>query len=603
MHGNAMRPEMIGKEANAMHTSRSVPPNDSTQSFPLEQRRNDMFPQLSEDELGRVARFGTQCRYSRGDLLFTAGEPRPGMFVILQGHVTVSQRDGFGRSRPIVTQGRGQFIAEVGQLSGRRSFVDGRADDEVGALLVPPNQLRALLIAEADLGERILRALILRRMGLVQSNFAGPVVIGHGHIAEVAQLRSFLERNGYPHHVIDPDEDEAALTVHARYASSGADVVVVCSNGSVLLNPSEMSLGRAIGMLDAGTFEGTADVVVIGAGPAGLATAVYSASEGSRVVVLDCRSFGGQAGASARIENYLGFPTGISGQALAGRAFVQAQKFGAEILIPAQAMALECDRAEGKARFAVRLVDGSAVHGRSVVIASGARYRRPQTPGIAQFEGRGVWYGASAADARMCAGTEVVLVGAGNSAAQAAVFLAAHASRVHMLIRGAGLTETMSRYLVARIAATANIELHPYTELAELHGDDCHGLEGLTWHNPSDGRMEHHAIRNVFLFIGADPETQWLRSCGIALDSHGFVRTGSACSAASSVGAPSPLETSMPGVFAVGDVRSGSVKRIGGAIGEGAAVVPLVHSLLAQSNTLSAQSQRHDFTEHRDVSK
>ena len=332
-------------------------PHDDSAIFPLEQRRDDMFPELSDDELGRVARFGTPCRYSRGDRLFTAGEPRPGMFVILHGHVTVSQRDGFGRSRPIVTQGRGQFIAEVGQLSGRRSFVDGRADDEVGALLVPPNQLRALLIAEADLGERILRALILRRMGLVQSNFAGPVVIGHGHIAEVAQLRSFLERNGYPHHVIDPDEDEAALTVHARYASSGADVVVVCSNGSVLLNPSEMSLGRAIGMLDAGTFEGTADVVVIGAGPAGLATAVYSASEGSRVVVLDCRSFGGQAGASARIENYLGFPTGISGQALAGRAFVQAQKFGAEILIPAQAMALECDRAEGKARFAVRLAD------------------------------------------------------------------------------------------------------------------------------------------------------------------------------------------------------------------------------------------------------
>jgi thioredoxin reductase (NADPH) len=553
--------------------------------FPLEERRDDMFPQLSDDELGRVARFGTQCRYSRGDLLFTAGEPRPGMFVILQGHVTVSQRDGLGRSRPIVTQGRGQFIAEVGQLSGRRSFVDGRADDDVGALLVPPTQLRALLIAEADLGERILRALILRRMGLVQSNFAGPVLIGHGHLADVARLRTFLERNSYPHHVIDPDEDEAALAVHARYASGDADVVVVCPNGSVLLNPSELSFGRAIGMLDAGTFAGTADIVIVGAGPAGLATAVYSASEGMRVAVLDCRSFGGQAGASARIENYLGFPTGISGQALAGRAFVQAQKFGADIVIPAQAIALECGRAEGDPRFAVRLADGSAVRGRSVIIASGARYKRPETPGIAQFEGRGVWYGASATDARMCAGTEVALVGAGNSAAQAAVFLAAHASRVHMLIRGPGLTQSMSRYLVERIAATRNIELHPYTELAELQGDVCHGLEGVTWRARSDGRIEHHGIRNVFLFIGADPETDWLRSCGVALDAHGFVSTGSACSASSELGVPAPLETSVPGLFAVGDVRSGSVKRIGGAIGEGAAVVPLVHSFLAQSDT------------------
>ena len=572
-----------------MHTSRSVSPNDSTQSFPLEQRRNDMFPQLSEDELERVARFGTQCRYSRGDLLFTAGEPRPGMFVILQGHVSVSQRDGFGRSRPIVTQGRGQFIAEVGQLSGRRSFVDGHADDDVGALLVPASQLRALLIAEADLGERILRALILRRMGLVQSNFAGPVVIGHDYVADVALLRTFLERNGYPHHVIDPNDDEAALAVHGRYATSGADVVVICPNGSVLLNPSEVSLGRAIGMLDAATLEGTADVVVVGAGPAGLATAVYSASEGMRVVVLDCRSFGGQAGASARIENYLGFPTGISGQALAGRAFVQAQKFGAEIVIPAQAIALECERAEGNPRFTVMLADGSAVRGKSVVIASGARYRRPDTPGIAQFEGRGVRYGASATDARMCAGIEVVLVGAGNSAAQAAVFLAAHASRVHMLIRGPGLTESMSRYLVERIAATANIELHPYTELAELDGDPSRGLERVTWRARHDGRIERHDIRNVFLFIGADPETDWLRSCGVALDAHGFVRTGSACSTSAGPGVAASLETSMSGLFAVGDVRSGSVKRIGGAIGEGAAVVPLVHRFLAQSNMPGAQ--------------
>jgi thioredoxin reductase (NADPH) len=300
-----------------------------------------------------------------------------------------------------------------------------------------------------------------------------------------------------------------------------------------------------------------------------------------RVVALDCRSFGGQAGASARIENYLGFPTGISGQALAGRAFVQAQKFGAEILIPAQAASLDCARAGAHGELTVSLTDGRKLRSRTVVIASGARYRRPDVPRIAEFEGRGVWYWASAIEAKMCAKSEVVLVGGGNSAGQAAVFLSQHASNIQMLVRGPGLAASMSRYLIDRIEATANIELRPHCELVELHGDSGTGLRAVTWRDRTTGRDEKRAIRNVFLFVGADPETEWLRGCDVALDGNGFVLTGNACSLSKAGGLSAPLESAVPGVFAVGDVRSGSVKRVGAAIGEGAAVVALIHQFLS----------------------
>ena len=366
-----------------------------------------------------------------------------------------------------------------------------------------------------------------------------------------------------------------------QYGAAVGTVLAVCPNGSVLLNPSEAALGRCLGMLDTATHDELFDVVVVGAGPAGLATAVYAASEGLHVGVLDGRAFGGQAGASARIENYLGFPTGISGQALAGRAFVQAQKFGAEILIPAQAAALDCSRAGPDGELALKLTDGRRLRSRTVVIASGARYRRPDVPRLAEFEGRGVWYWASALEAKMCAQTEVALVGGGNSAGQAAVFLAQYASRVHVLVRGPGLAASMSRYLIDRIDATPNIELHPHTQLTQLHGDLPEGLAAVTWRNSETGFEEQRPIRHVFLFVGADPETEWLDGCGVARDAHGFVLTGKACPIRAPGGLSAPLESTVPGVFAVGDVRSGSVKRVGGAIGEGAAVVALIHQYLA----------------------
>jgi thioredoxin reductase (NADPH) len=340
-----------------------------------------------------------------------------------------------------------------------------------------------------------------------------------------------------------------------------------------------------MGMVDTVDHDELFDVAVVGAGPAGLSTAVYAASEGLRVVVLDCRAYGGQAGASARIENYLGFPTGISGGALAGRAFVQAQKFGAELLIPAEAQKLDCARTGAEHELIVRLTDGRRLRARTVVIASGARYRRPGVPRLSEFEGRGIWYWASAIEATMCAQTEVALVGGGNSAGQAAVFLSRHASKVHVLVRGPSLAASMSRYLIDRIEATPNIELRPHTEITQLHGDARAGLGGVSWRDIQAGVEEQRALRNVFLFVGADPETRWLEGCDVKVDRSGFVLTGAAAGNGADGFRPAALETSVPGVFAVGDVRSGSVKRVGGAIGEGAAAVAQIHQYLAAART------------------
>jgi len=545
----------------------------------LASRRHQMFPQLSEAEIARIRRFGEVRRYRRGERLFAAGEPGPGMFVVLSGSVVISQRDGLGHVVPIASQGPGQFLGEVAALSGRHALVDAHAETDAEMLLVPPEQLRALIIAEADLGERIVRALILRRVGLIEAGASGPVLIGEPQSPDMLRLQTFLKRNGYPHHAVDGKRDSAASAMLEQYGATPGQVLVICPNGSVLVDPSEEVLGRCLGMLDTTTRDALFDVVVVGAGPAGLATAVYAASEGLHVVVLDCRSFGGQAGASARIENYLGFPTGISGQALAGRAFVQAQKFGAEILIPAQAAGLDCTQAKSNGELTVTLSDGRKLRSRTVVIASGARYRRPDVPRLVEFEGRGIWYWASALEAKMCTQSEIALVGGGNSAGQAAVFLAGHASHVHLLVRGPGLAASMSRYLIDRIEATPNIELHPHTQLTGLHGDLPDGLGAVTWRHAQTGLEEQRPIRHVFLFVGADPETEWLEGCSVARDANGFVLTGKACSLVAP--GATPLESTVPGVFAVGDVRSGSVKRVGGAIGEGAAVVALIHQYLA----------------------
>ncbi|MBE7368988.1 FAD-dependent oxidoreductase [Ramlibacter pallidus] len=532
-------------------------------------RREQMFPVLDEGDVARAARFGTPRSYAAGDHLFRAGEPGPGMFILLKGLVRISQRDGLGHVVPIVREGPGAFLAEVGQLSGAPALVDGLAEEPVEAILVPPAQLRALITAEADLGERITRALILRRVALIERGVAGAVLIGDAQSPHLVRLENFLRRNGQPYHVVGPHDDASACALASQYANRPHEVLAVCPDGSILVDPDEQQLAHCLGLLDPSEQHQLFDVAIVGAGPAGLATAVYAASEGLAVVALDCRAYGGQAGASARIENYLGFPTGISGQALAGRAYVQAQKFGARVLVPAQVSALECTP---DAPPALRLTDGRRLQARSVVIASGARYNRPEARNLPAFEGRGVWYWASPIEARLCRGEEVVLVGGGNSAGQAAVFLAAHAARVTILVRGTGLAATMSRYLIDRIEAAANITVLPRQELAELEGDAAGHLSTVAWRDRDGGEVTRRPVRNLFLFIGASPETGFLAGCGMALDRAGFVVTGGP--------GRGELESSLPGVFAVGDVRAGSTKRVGAAIGEGAAVVAALHRFL-----------------------
>jgi thioredoxin reductase (NADPH) len=547
-------------------------------SFP---RHEQTFPALTPQEIARMRRFGEIARYTDGEKLFETGKPGLGMFVILSGHVAITQRDGFGHVTPIIDQGPGQFLAEIGQLSGRVSLVDGVAEGDVETMLIPPERLRALLVAEADLGERIMRALILRRVNLIQGGAGGPVLIGPSSSSGVIRLQGFLTRNGYPHHVLDPASDKDAADLVARYTPSPQDLpLVVVPDGTVLRNPSFAEIARLMGMIRALPKDKIYDVAVVGSGPAGLSTAVYAASEGLAVAVCDTRAFGGQAGASARIENYLGFPTGISGLALTARAFNQAQKFGADIMIPVAVNSLDCSREDGA--FGLKLDDGEILRARSIVVASGARYRRPEIANLADFEGRGVWYWASPIEARLCSEQEVVLVGGGNSAGQAAVFLSAHARKVHMVIRGGGLGASMSRYLIERIEATANIELVFNTEVAALEGTKDVSLERVRWRSRLSGEESGIDIRNLFLFVGADPATGWLEGCGVAVDRGGFVVTGAQCKKPRGELA-SALETSVPGVFAVGDVRSGSVKRVGGAIGEGAQVVAALHHFLGDA--------------------
>ena len=542
-------------------------------------RYEQTFPTLTAQEIARIRRFGEERSYRHGEALFETGKQGPGMFVVLSGNVAITHRDGFGRVTPIIDQGPGQFLAEIGQLSERPALVDGHAEGDVRTILISPERLRALMVAEADLGERIMRALILRRVSLIRGGAGGPVLIGPANSAGVVRLQGFLTRNGYPHHLLCPYADADAAEVIARYSPLPEDLpLVVAPDGTVLRNPRESELARALGMVRALQKDKVYDVAVVGSGPAGLSTAVYAASEGLAVAVCDTRAVGGQAGASARIENYLGFPTGISGLALMARAFNQTQKFGADIMIPVEVKSLDCSRADGA--FGLALDNGDVVRARSIVIASGARYRRPEIASLADFEGRGVWYWASPIEARLCTEQEVVLVGGGNSAGQAAVFLSGHARKVNMVIRGGGLAASMSRYLIERIEASANIELIFNAEITGLQGAKGGLLNQVRWQSRLAPGESTFDTNNLFLFVGADPATGWLEGCGVTVDRAGFVVTG----AQNGGGHPvSVLETSVPGVFAVGDVRSGSVKRVGGAIGEGAQVVAALHGYLNDS--------------------
>lgn len=539
----------------------------------LQTRADQMHPCLTESEIERTKRFGMVVSWKAGELIFEAGRPAPGILVLLRGDVRITKRDGLGHSKVVVEQGAGQFLGETAQMSGRPSLVDGLAITDVETIQISPEQLRRLLISEADLGERILRALILRRVGL-SAGGCGPVLVGRPDDGRLVALEGFLRRNDHPHTVIDARVDAEAIALLERLAASFADFpIVVCPDGSVLRAPNEQQLAAKLGWLPHFDTDQVYDVAIIGAGPAGLATAVYAASEGLSVAVFDSRAPGGQAGASARIENFLGFPMGISGQALAGRAFMQAEKFGAHISIPTRVKAIFCDKGPIELDIEAR----SHLRARTVVIATGASYRRPAIAGLERFEGRGVYYWASPIEAKLCAGREVILVGGGNSAGQAAVYLASHAAHVRVLVRGEGLAASMSSYLIERISALPNVEILARTSIASLEEDEL-GLATVSCNTPQ-GREVFQA-RHLFLFTGADANTGWLKACAVDLDEKGFILTGpTACKRASTE--LSPLETCLPGVFAIGDVRSGSIKRVAAAVGEGAAVVAQIHQTLA----------------------
>ncbi|WP_042878140.1 FAD-dependent oxidoreductase [Cupriavidus necator] len=549
----------------------------------LETRWHQMFPRLSAEDMARVRRFGTQQCWRAGEKLFAIGETGRGMYLVTSGCVRIVRRDGLGREHSITELGPGHFLAEVGTLSGRPALVDGVAVTDTEGYAITPERLRALLVAEAELGERIMRALILRRVGLIEFG-SGPVLVGHGAEPLLLSLQAFLRRNGYPHSVIDMDDDnECSLLLEYTNAPASDFPLVICPDGSVLRAPDEGQLASCLGLLPEFDPHHVYDVVVVGAGPAGLATAVYAASEGLSVAVIDCRSPGGQAGASARIENYLGFPTGISGQALAGRAFVQALKFGAHMAIPLEVKALHC----GADPIRLELADGRMIPTHTVVIATGAQYRRPGIPGLEHFEGRGVYYWASPVEAKLCRQEPVMLVGGGNSAGQAAVYLASHAAHVHMLVRGPGLGATMSRYLIDRLGSLSNVTLHTHAQICALSGEGW--LSSVRYEAPAESPQPIEMdVRHLFLFIGADPNTAWLRTCNAEVDDKGFVRTGGGALGCATV-VPYPLQTSVPGVFAIGDVRSGSIKRVAAAVGEGAAVVAQIHDYLSKVQVAVAQ--------------
>jgi len=547
----------------------------------IEARHDQMFPVLEPAEIERLVRFGERKPYPAGARIFTTGEVAPGAFIILEGRAESSQHR-LDRSEPIVTHGPGSFMGELAQLSGRPSLVDAVAVEPVEALVIPPRRLRDLLVEEAELGERIMRALILRRVVLLETGGGGPIIVGSTESGDVLRLEGFLARNGHPHQRLDSTTDPCAQALIERFRIEPHELpIVLCPNGELVRNPSDDQLARCLGLVKPIDPDKIYDVVIVGAGPAGLAASVYAASEGLSVLVLDCRAFGGQAGASARIENYLGFPTGITGMALMGRAYNQAQKFGVDMAIPDEVQRLQTQRGGGGERFLLTLANMEQVRARTAVIATGAQYRRLEVDNLADFEGSSVHYWASPLEGRLCAGQEVGLVGAGNSAGQAAVYLSSRAARVWLIARGPGLDTSMSRYLVDRIAATSNIEVLTQTEVTALEGQDGI-LQAVRCRSHRSGGEVKRAVRHLFLFIGAEPHTAWLSGSGVTLDGKGFVRTGG--------NMDRPLETCLSGVFAIGDVRAGSVKRVAAAVGEGAQVVAALHAYLAEMGDKPALS-------------
>jgi len=547
---------------------------------PSGQRAEHIYPTLTPVQLARIAAHGRRRHVARGEVLVQAGEQTARLFVVVAGRIDVV-RPSPNVEEVMATFGPGMFTGEVTMLSGRRGLAQIRAGAVGEVIEVSRDDLLALIQTDGELSEILMRAFILRRVELISRGVSDVVVLGSSHCQGTLRIREFLTRNGHPHTMVDLDRDAGVEALLARFQIRAADVpVVICRCDVVLRNPTNQQIADALGFNDAIDQTHVRDLVIVGAGPSGLAAAVYGASEGLDALVVESTAPGGQAGASSRIENYLGFPMGISGQELAGRAYTQAEKFGAQVIIGKGATRLACDRKP----YALELGDGQRLPARAVIIATGAEYRRLPIDNLPRFEGAGVYYAATFMESQLCAGEEVAVVGAGNSAGQAAVFLAQAARRVHMLIRSGGLADTMSRYLIRRIEDHPAIERHVHTEIVSLEGNGH--LERVGWRDNQSGRIETQGIRHVFAMTGAVPSTRWLGGC-LALDAKGFIKTGPDLSpedlatARWPLGrAPHLLETSLPGVFAIGDVRAGSLKRVASAVGEGSIAIAAVHQVL-----------------------
>jgi thioredoxin reductase (NADPH) len=548
----------------------------------LAERGSRIFPTLTPAQIARVAAHGRERTLALGEVLTAPGEQGGAFHVVATGRLEVVRPTASGEAL-VAEHGPGSFTGEVAMLAGRPSLVLVRAAEPGVVVEVERERLLALVQTDAELSEIFLRAFVLRRAELVAHGFGDVVLLGSNHCAGTLRVREFLTRNGHPYAFIDLDRDAGVQELLDRFAIAESDVpVLICRCELVLRNPTNREIADALGFNAAIDRTHVRDLVVVGAGPAGLAAAVYGASEGLDVLVLESNAPGGQAGTSSRIENYLGFPTGISGQELAARAFTQAEKFGAQLLVAGDARALRCDRVP----YRIDTGDGTEIQARTVIIATGAEYRRLPLDDVPRYEGAGVYYGATYMEAQLCRGEEVVVVGAGNSAGQAAVFLAGHARRVHMLIRSGGLAATMSRYLIRRIEESPAIVMRTHAEIVGLEGDGH--LERVRWRDKRTGRDETLAARHVFTMTGATPCTRWLGGC-VAIDDRGFIRTGQDLAPEDLADArwplarrPHLLETSLPGVFAVGDVRAGNVKRVASAVGEGSIAVSFVHQVLAE---------------------
>ncbi len=539
-----------------------------------------LYPTLTAAQLARIAAHGRRRRVEAGEVLVEAGEQTARLFVIVAGRIDVVRPSAAGEE-VVVSFGPGMFTGEVTMLSGRRGLAQIRAGAVGEVIEVGRDDLLALIQSDGELSEILMRAFILRRVELIARGVSDVVVLGSRHCQGTLRIREFLTRNGHPYTMIDLDRDAGVEALLDRFHVSAADVPVVITCGEVVLrNPTNQQIADALGFNDAIDQTHVRDLVVVGAGPSGLAAAVYGASEGLDVLVVESTAPGGQAGASSKIENYLGFPMGISGQELAGRAYIQAEKFRAQVIIAKGATRLACDRKP----YALELTDGQRLPARAVIIATGAEYRRLPINSLPRFEGAGVYYAATFMEAQLCAGEEVIVVGAGNSAGQAAVFLARTARRVHMLIRSQGLADTMSRYLIRRIEDHPAIVRHVHTEIVSFEGNGH--LERVGWRDNRSGRTETQGIRHVFAMTGAVPSTRWLAGC-LALDAKGFIKTGPDLSPEDLATArwplarpPHLLETSLPAVFAIGDVRAGSLKRVASAVGEGSIAIAAVHQVL-----------------------